>query len=250
MAAMGYRKMDEMIGQMQMLDKRKVVEHWKAKGLDFSKLFHKPVAPAHVAIHHSETQDHKIHDIMDRILIEKAKDAIEHRKPVQIELPIRNTDRTTGAMLSGEIAKRYGHAGLTDDTIHVKLTGTAGQSFGAWARGNAVTLELEGEANDYVGKGLSGGRHDRLSAEAKQHRAREVDHRRQHGALWRDQRRMLLPRRRRRTLRRAQLRRHRRRRRHGRSWLRIHDGRHRCRSRRDGPQLRGRHVGRHRLCAG
>ncbi|MEQ9594517.1 MAG: glutamate synthase-related protein, partial [Parvibaculum sp.] len=157
MAAMGYRKMDEMIGQMQMLDKRKVVEHWKAKGLDFSKLFHKPVAPAHVAIHHSETQDHKIHDIMDRILIEKAKDAIEHRKPVQIELPIRNTDRTTGAMLSGEIAKRYGHAGLTDDTIHVKLTGTAGQSFGAWVAAG-VTLELEGEANDYVGKGLSGGR--------------------------------------------------------------------------------------------
>ncbi|HAC60158.1 MAG TPA: glutamate synthase subunit alpha, partial [Rhodobiaceae bacterium] len=157
MAAMGYRKMDEMIGQMQMLDKRKVVKHWKAKGLDFSKLFHKPAAPAHVAIHHCESQDHKIHDIMDRTLIEKAQDAIEHRKPVKIELPIRNTDRTTGAMLSGEIAKRYGYAGLPDDTIHVKLNGTAGQSFGAWVAAG-VTLELEGEANDYVGKGLSGGR--------------------------------------------------------------------------------------------
>jgi len=157
MAMMGYRTMSEMTGQMQMLDKRKVVEHWKAKGLDFAKLFHKPAAPEGVAIHHCESQDHKIHDVLDRTLIEKAKDAIEQGKPVQIELPIRNTDRTTGAMLSGEIARAHGHAGLADDTIHVKLTGTAGQSFGAWVAAG-VTLELEGEANDYVGKGLSGGR--------------------------------------------------------------------------------------------
>ncbi|PKQ06899.1 MAG: glutamate synthase large subunit, partial [Alphaproteobacteria bacterium HGW-Alphaproteobacteria-11] len=157
MAEMGYRKFDEMIGQMQMLDKRKVVEHWKAKGLDFSKLFHKPEAPKGVAIFHCEKQDHKIVDVLDRKLIAAAKDAIEARKPMQIALPIRNTDRTTGAMLSGEIAKRHGHAGLPDDTIHVKLKGTAGQSFGAWTAAG-VTLELEGEANDYVGKGLSGGR--------------------------------------------------------------------------------------------
>jgi len=157
MAEMGYRRFDEMIGQMQMLDKRKIVDHWKAKGLDFSKLFHKPEAPAGVAIHHCEAQDHKVADVLDRQLIASAKDAIEARKPVQIELPIRNTDRTTGAMLSGEIAKRHGHAGLPDDTIHVKFTGTAGQSFGAWVAAG-VTLELEGEANDYVGKGLSGGR--------------------------------------------------------------------------------------------
>ncbi|MDZ4368039.1 MAG: glutamate synthase large subunit [Afipia sp.] len=157
MAEMGYRRFDEMIGQMQMLDKRKIVEHWKAKGLDFSKLFHKPEAPAGVAIHHCEAQDHKVADVLDRQLIAAAKDAIEAHKPVQIEMPIRNTDRTTGAMLSGEIAKRHGHAGLPDDTIHVKFTGTAGQSFGAWVAAG-VTLELEGEANDYVGKGLSGGR--------------------------------------------------------------------------------------------
>ena len=157
MAEMGYRKFDEMIGQMQMLDKRKIVEHWKAKGLDFSRLFHKPEAPEGVAIHHCETQDHKVADVLDRKLIAAAKDAIEARKPVQIEMPIRNTDRTTGAMLSGEIAKRHGHAGLPDDTIHVKFKGTAGQSFGAWVAAG-VTLELEGEANDYVGKGLSGGR--------------------------------------------------------------------------------------------
>jgi len=157
MAAMGYRRFNELIGQMQMLDKRQVVEHWKAKGLDFSKLFHKPAAPESVSIYRCEPQDHKIHDILDRRLIAQSQAAIEHRTPVRIETGIRNTDRTAGAMLSGEIAKRYGHEGLPHDTIHVKLTGTAGQSFGAWlARG--VTFELEGDANDYVGKGLSGGR--------------------------------------------------------------------------------------------
>ncbi|MEA2903408.1 MAG: glutamate synthase large chain, partial [Alphaproteobacteria bacterium] len=157
MAAMGYRTFAEMIGQMQMLDKRQVVEHWKAKGLDFSKLFHKPDAPHGVAIHKCEAQDHKIYDILDRRLIEQSQAALDRGAPVRIVTAIKNTDRTAGAMLSGEIAKRYGHEGLPHDTIHVKLTGTAGQSFGAWlARG--VSFELEGDANDYVGKGLSGGR--------------------------------------------------------------------------------------------
>jgi glutamate synthase (NADPH/NADH) large chain len=134
-----------------------VVEHWKAKGLDFSKLFHKPEAPQGVSIHHNEAQNHKIDRILDRQLIAQSQPAIEHGKPVRIEAAIRNTDRTAGAMLSGAIAKRYGHEGLPHDTINVKLTGTAGQSFGAWlARG--VTFELQGDANDYVGKGLSGGR--------------------------------------------------------------------------------------------
>ena len=157
MAAMGYRKMSEMTGQMQMLDRQKVIRHWKAKGLDFSRLFQKPEAPEGVAIRHCEAQEHNIDNVLDRKLIAEAKDAIASGKHVQIALPIHNTDRTTGAMLSGEIAKRYGHAGLPDDTIHVKFTGTAGQSFGAWVAAG-VTLELEGEANDYVGKGLSGGR--------------------------------------------------------------------------------------------
>jgi glutamate synthase (NADPH/NADH) large chain len=146
-----------MVGQMQMLDRRELIEHGKARGLDFTKLFTKPDAPEGVNIFHCEPQDHKIYDILDRKLIEEAQGAIEFGRPTRIDLPIRNTDRTLGAMLSGEIARRYGHAGLPDDTIHVRLTGTAGQSFGAWlVRG--VTLELEGEANDYVGKGLSGGR--------------------------------------------------------------------------------------------
>jgi glutamate synthase (NADPH) large chain len=157
MAELGFRKFDDMIGQMQMLDQRRVIAHWKAKGLDFSKLFYKPAAPAEVKIFKCEPQDHKIHDILDRHLIAESQSALDRGAAVRIVTEIKNTDRAAGAMLSGEIAKRYGHIGLPDDTIHVKLTGTAGQSFGAWlARG--VTLELEGEGNDYVGKGLSGGR--------------------------------------------------------------------------------------------
>ncbi len=157
MAELGFRTFDEMIGQMQMLDQRRLIDHWKANGLDFSKLFYKPAAPPEVKIFHCEAQDHKIHDILDRRLIADSQPALDRGAPVRIVTTIRNNDRACGAMLSGEIAKRYGHTGLPDDTIHVKLTGTAGQSFGAWlARG--VTLELEGEGNDYVGKGLSGGR--------------------------------------------------------------------------------------------
>ncbi len=157
MAELGYRRFDEMVGQMQMLDREQVVDHWKAKGLDFSKLFHKPHAPEGVGIHKSEAQDHGLGKVLDNQLLERCARAIEGGAPVALTLPIKNTDRTTGAMLSGAIAKRYGHKGLPDGTIHLKFEGTAGQSFGAWAV-QGVTLELEGEANDYVGKGLSGGR--------------------------------------------------------------------------------------------
>src|SRR3984957_9520197 len=157
MAAMGFRTFNEMIGQMQMLDRVNVLEHAKANGLDFSKLFTKPDVPAKVAIYNCERQDHKIHDIIDRKLIALAQPALDNYTPVRVSFPIKNVDRTVGAMLSGEIAKRYGHEGLPADTIVATFTGTAGQSFGAFlARG--VTFELEGDANDYVGKGLSGGR--------------------------------------------------------------------------------------------
>jgi glutamate synthase (NADPH/NADH) large chain len=157
MAEMGFRTFSEMIGQMQMLDRVNVLAHAKANGLDFSKLFTKPNVPAEVALFNRERQDHKIHDIIDRKLIARSQAALDGGTPVHIELPIRNTDRTTGAMLSGAIAKRYGHDGLPPDTIVAKFKGTAGQSFGAFlARG--VSFELEGDANDYVGKGLSGGR--------------------------------------------------------------------------------------------
>jgi glutamate synthase (NADPH/NADH) large chain len=157
MAELGYRTFDDMIGQMQMLDQRRLVEHWKAKGLDFSKLFTKPKAAKGTAIYKCEPQDHRIKDILDRRLIAESQAALDRGAPVRLAAVIKNTDRACGGMLSGEVAKRYGHEGLPDSTIHVRFTGTAGQSFGAWlARG--ITFELEGDANDYVGKGLSGGR--------------------------------------------------------------------------------------------
>jgi glutamate synthase (NADPH/NADH) large chain len=157
MAEMGYRTFDEMIGQMQMLDRRELIAHAKASGLDFSKLFMKPEVPAEVAIFNCERQDHKIRDVLDRKLIAQSQAAIARGEPARMALPIKNTDRTVGAMLSGEIAKHYGHEGLPPDTIVAQFAGTAGQSFGAFlARG--VTFELDGDANDYLGKGLSGGR--------------------------------------------------------------------------------------------
>ncbi|MDT3685918.1 MAG: glutamate synthase large subunit [Pseudorhodoplanes sp.] len=157
MAEMGYRTFDEMVGQMQMLDQRAAIEHWKAKGLDFSKLFTKPVASDDVAIYHCEKQDHRLEAVLDRKLIREATPALDRGAPVKIRTEIQNINRSAGAMLSGEVAKRYGHEGLPEDTIHVTLTGTSGQAFGAWlAKG--ITFELHGEGNDYVGKGLSGGR--------------------------------------------------------------------------------------------
>ena len=187
MAAMGYRTFNEMVGQIQMLDKRHVIEHWKAKGLDFSKLFYKPVAGKSVSIFRNEAQDHKIDKVLDRRLIADSQAALDGGAPVRIVTTIGNTDRTAGAMLSGEVAKRYGHEGLPPDTINVKFTGTAGQSFGAFlARG--VTFELEGDANDYVGKGLSGGRIVIKPTADAGMRAGGIDHRRQHRALRRDRR--------------------------------------------------------------
>ncbi len=157
MAQLGFRTFDEMIGRADRLDMRRAVRHWKAKGVDLSAVLHRPELPGEVARHRCEAQDHGLHRALDLQLIPQAMPALERREPVVIETPVRNLHRTVGAMLSGEVARRFGHAGLPDDTIHIRLRGTAGQSFGAWlARG--VTLELAGEANDYVGKGLSGGR--------------------------------------------------------------------------------------------
>ncbi len=157
MAQLGFRTFSEMIGRSDRLEMRAAVEQWKARGLDFSRIFYQPPAPPSVARFNSERQDHGIDAVLDRQLIEQAREAIEHGTPVRIEVPVRNTHRIIGGMLSGVVARRYGHEGLADGTIHVRCTGTAGQSFGGFlARG--VTLELEGDANDYVGKGLSGGR--------------------------------------------------------------------------------------------
>jgi glutamate synthase (NADPH/NADH) large chain len=157
MASLGFRKFSDMIGRSDVIDARRALDHWKAHGIDLSRLLHRPKVDADVAIRNTERQDHGLEKALDHQLIAAAKPALDHGKPVRIEMNVRNVHRTVGAMLSGEIAKRYGHVGLPPDTIGVKLAGTAGQSFGAFlARG--VSLELIGEANDYVGKGLSGGR--------------------------------------------------------------------------------------------
>ena len=157
MAKMGFRTFAEMVGRSDMLDMRRGIAQWKARGLDLSRLLHRPEVSAEVAIRASEEQDHGLDKALDHHLIAESRPALSRRVPVTFEVAVKNTHRAIGAMLSGEVARRYGHAGLAPDTIHVKARGTAGQSFGAFlARG--VTLELEGQANDYVGKGLSGGR--------------------------------------------------------------------------------------------
>ena len=157
MARLGFRRFADMIGESQHLDRRRAIEHYKAKGIDLSRLLAKPEAGPGVATHNRERQNHHLESVLDRRLIEEAQPALTGRRPVRVDMPIRNIDRTTGAMLSGEVAKRFGHAGLPEDTISVTFRGTAGQSFGAFlAKG--VAFELIGEANDYTGKGLSGGR--------------------------------------------------------------------------------------------
>ncbi|QID16794.1 glutamate synthase subunit alpha [Nitrogeniibacter mangrovi] len=157
MAQMGIRSFNELIGRSDLLDMKKGIEHWKAKGLDYSRIFYRPDVPASVARHHTESQDHGLDKAFDQQLVTLAAAALDKGEHVAIDLPVRNVNRTVGTILSGEVARRYGHKGLPDDTIHIRLSGTAGQSFGAFlARG--VTLDLVGEGNDYVGKGISGGR--------------------------------------------------------------------------------------------
>ena len=157
MAQMGIRKVVDLIGRSDLLDMKHGITHWKAQGLDFARIFHQPDMAADVARRHAEKQDHGLDKALDNKLIVQAKAALEHKKPVVIESAIRNVNRTVGAMLSHEVVKRFGPAGLPTDTITVKLKGTAGQSFGAFLA-NGITLELTGESNDYVGKGLCGGR--------------------------------------------------------------------------------------------
>jgi glutamate synthase (NADPH) large chain len=157
MAQLGFRKVDDMVGRVDMLDAQPAVEHWKARGLDFSAILYSPPVPARIARHCVQAQDHGLNQALDYQLIQYAREALELRTPVEMNFPIRNVNRTVGAMLSGEIARRYGSNGLPDDTIRIHFKGSAGQSFGAFLA-NGITLTLEGEANDYVGKGLSGGR--------------------------------------------------------------------------------------------
>ena len=157
MAKLGFRSFNEMIGQSDRLNMRAAINHWKARGLDYSRLLAKPEAAEGVAIYNTETQDHGLDKAADHELIRQAGPALEKGEKVTIETRIHNYNRTFGTMLSGRVAERYGHAGLPDDTITINATGTAGQSLGAWVA-KGVTISLAGEGNDYVGKGLSGGK--------------------------------------------------------------------------------------------
>jgi glutamate synthase (NADPH) large chain len=157
MAELGFRTLDEMVGRVDVLDVKDAVDHWKARGLDFSAILYNPPVPSRVARRCVHSQQHGLELALDHQLVEHSLDALLSLSPLEINLPVRNVHRSVGTMLSGEVARRYGSAGLPDDTIRIQLTGAAGQSFGAFlAKG--ITLRLEGEANDYVGKGLSGGR--------------------------------------------------------------------------------------------
>ncbi|KAB7843026.1 glutamate synthase large subunit [Streptomyces mobaraensis] len=162
LAELGFRTLEEAVGHAELLDTGRAVDHWKAQGLDLAPLFHVPELPAGAVRHHAVPQDHGLAKALDNQLIKLAADALdtvgaEEAQPVRAQVPVRNINRTVGTMLGHEVTKRYGGAGLPDDTIDITFTGSAGQSFGAFLP-RGVTLRLEGDANDYVGKGLSGGR--------------------------------------------------------------------------------------------
>jgi glutamate synthase domain-containing protein 2/glutamate synthase domain-containing protein 3 len=157
MAQMGFRTFEEMVGRADKLKTREAIEHWKAKGLDLSALFHQVEADEGVSIHHAEEQDHHLDDSLDIPLIERCRAALEDGEKVHFSRPVYNTQRTVGGMLAGEFARRYGGEGLPDGTVQIDFEGVAGQSFGAWLT-SGLTFTLAGTTNDYVGKGLSGGR--------------------------------------------------------------------------------------------
>ena len=157
MAEMGFRTVQDMVGRVDRIDTKRVDRHWKAEGINLGRLLHVVDIPEGKSLYQTETQDHGLEHALDNQLIALCQPALETGEPVQVDLPIRNVNRTVGTRLSGEIARAHGHAGLAPDTIRINLTGVAGQSFGAWLA-HGVTLDLTGDANDYVGKGLSGGR--------------------------------------------------------------------------------------------
>ncbi len=157
MADLGFHKFEDMVGRVDMLDVKETIDHWKAKGVDLTNILHKADVPPWIAIRHVGTQDHGLEKALDNRLIESCQDAIDNKTPVKFDCKIQNTNRTVGTMLSSAIAKKYGLAGLPEDTIQIKFEGSAGQSFGAFLA-QGVFFTLEGEANDYVAKGLSGGR--------------------------------------------------------------------------------------------
>ena len=157
LAALGFRTIDEMVGRTERLDARVAIDHWKAKGLDFSAILARPPTAPHCPLRCVKPQDHELEKRLDSELLRRCAAAVERKEPVRIEMPIRNVHRAVGARLSGEIVRRYGAKGLPDNTIELLFKGSAGQSLGAWLA-PGVTIRVEGDANDYLGKGMSGGR--------------------------------------------------------------------------------------------
>jgi glutamate synthase domain-containing protein 2/glutamate synthase domain-containing protein 3 len=157
MAKLGFRTVDEMVGRREKLDMRGAIEHWKAKKLDLTPILYMPEVPEHIPTRRIHNQDHGLDKALDNLLLELAKDTLENKTPVELQLPIRNANRTVGTILGSELTRRYGADGLPDDSIRIRFTGSAGQSFGAFVP-RGISMMLEGDANDYFGKGLSGGR--------------------------------------------------------------------------------------------
>ena len=246
MSQLGFRRFEDMIGRVDLLEPRDVGGHWKAKGIDLSDLLHKPDVP--YPIRWVTRQDHGLEKALDNQLLELARPALERGEPVEIRLPIRNVQRTVGTILGSELSRKYGLEGLPEDTIRIHFEGSAGQSFGAFVP-RGISLFVEGDANDYCGKGLSGGKIVVKTPAGGDLRPGREHHRGQRRALRRHRRRGLLQRRRRRALLRAQQRRERRGRGRGGPRLRVHDGRPGRDPRADRPQLRRRHERRDRLRA-
>jgi glutamate synthase (NADPH/NADH) large chain len=157
MAELGFRTLDEMVGRADMLEMEPAIDHWKAKGLDFAAILLPPDDARKSPLHRVRPQEHEVLKALDYEIMALARRALDHKEPVRIELPVRNVHRTVGAALSGEITRRHGAKGLPDETIHLTFHGSAGQSFGAFLA-PGITMHVHGDANDYLGKGMSGGR--------------------------------------------------------------------------------------------
>ena len=248
MARLGIRRFEDLVGRVDLLEADDAIERWKERGLDLSALLHAPDVPAGVAVRRVQPQVSPLDDALDWQLIEQARPAIEDGTPVEAELAVRNVNRTVGGLLSHAVTKAHGAAGLPERTIRFTLRGSAGQSFGAWLA-PGIELTLVGDANDYVGKGLSGGVLAVRPPDGSGFVAEEnviIGNTVLYGATAGTR---VLPRPRRRAVRRPQLRRQRRRRGRRRPRLRVHDRRPRRRARPDRAELRRRHERRHRVRA-
>ena len=248
LAELGYRSLDEIIGRRELLDVDRAVDHWKASGLDLTPVLLGPDFSESDPRRNTRQQDHELEQHFDNELIRRSSIVLDEGGSVEIALPIRNTERAVGTMLGHEVTLRRGEHGLPTGSIDITLTGSAGQSLGAFLP-SGITLRLEGDSNDYVGKGLSGGQIVVRPAARQRLRRRAQRHRGQRDRLRRDARQHVHPRHRRRAIPRSQLGCDRGRRGRGRPRARVHDRWARAHPRRDRAQPRCRHVGRHRLRA-